>query len=107
MKRLNQIFALCLFCTAALFLGCNNNDDDGITTCIWTTELQAEAEALSNAASAFGADPTTANCEAYRSAFQDYLNAADDLDGCVPAADRPAYQQAIDEAQAELDALQC
>ncbi len=111
MNRLTQLFTLVVLCTAALFLGCNNNGDDDGGPCgnnfIWTVELQSEAEALSTAASAYGNDPTTENCEAFRSAYQAYLDTAADLDNCVIGTERQDYLDAIAEAQVELDNLQC
>lgn len=108
MNRLTPFLTLLIFATVTLFFACNNNDDDGgITPCNWAVELADEAEALSNAATAYANDPTTANCEAYRQAFQDYLDEAEDLNLCVPTTDQAEYQQAIDDAQQSLDDLQC
>lgn len=80
--------------------GCAANFNYGL-------ELQAEATAFSNAASAYAQDQSTENCNAYKVAGQAYLDAAADIDICVPTADRAAYQAAIDDAQASLDALAC
>lgn len=73
----------------------------------YAVELQTEATNLSNAASAYAQDQSTANCNAYKDAYQDYLDAAEDVDLCVPTGDRAAYQAAIDEARNELNNLQC
>jgi hypothetical protein len=73
----------------------------------WGVELQAEATALSNAASVYAQDQTTENCNAYKAAFQAYLDAAADIDVCVPTGQRAEYNAAINDAQANLDALVC
>ncbi|PHN01787.1 hypothetical protein [Flavilitoribacter nigricans] len=73
----------------------------------WTVELQDEANVLSNAAQAYAQDPTTENCNTYKDAYQDYLDAAEDIDFCVPAADQAAYDAAIEDARDSLDDLQC
>ncbi|MBK9983120.1 MAG: hypothetical protein IPP15_11985 [Saprospiraceae bacterium] len=76
-------------------------------TCNWATEVQSELNALSTAAATYGNDPTTANCNAYKAAVQNYLNALEDHKGCVPSEQSAGLQQAIDDERASLDALQC
>lgn len=73
----------------------------------YVTELQDEANELAAAAQAYGQDQSQANCNAYIKALNDYLDAADDIDNCVPAADRSAYNQAIDDARASVNQIQC
>ena len=111
MTRLTQFFLLLILVAAVSLSSCKSDDDIDNGACAanfnFALELQAESTALSNAASAYANDPTTANCEAYRSAFTSYLDAAADIDNCVPTADRSAYLQSITEAQAEVDALVC
>jgi hypothetical protein len=76
--------------------------------CNWATEVQDELDAVTAAATAYGNDPTnSAKCNAYKSAFQDYLNALEDHKGCVPSEQSAQLQQSIDAAQTSLDALQC
>ncbi|MCB0638451.1 MAG: hypothetical protein KDC54_17595 [Lewinella sp.] len=109
-KLSHTFFALALV-TAALFLGCKKEDNNpngcGTANYNYTLEIQAEAQAFSDAAAAYAQDQSTANCLAYQSAAQAYLDAAADLDNCVPSAQRPSYLQAIADAQVELDALSC
>jgi len=80
--------------------GCGDNFN-------YAVELQAESTALSNAAQAYANDQSTANCEAYRTAVSNYLDAAEDLDNCVLTTQRDDYQAAIDAARDNLDALAC
>lgn len=98
-----------LICAAVLttfFLGaCGKNDPVG---CNWANELQAESDALSAAATAYGNNPTPANCQAFKDAYQDYLNEADNYVECAHTAGQGAeLQNSIDQAQASLDDLQC
>ncbi len=108
MNRLTQFFAFLVFFSLILTTACKkestNRCGDNFN---YALELQAEANGLSAAASVYANDPTTENCEAYKAAVQAYLDAAEDLDDCVLASERAAYQQAIDEARDNLNNLQC
>lgn len=95
-----------LFLISPLFLSISCRETAPVT-CSYTQELADESTALSNAATAYGTDPTSANCEAYRQAFLDYLDEADRLDDCVIGAERDAYRQAVDDARMSLEALAC
>lgn len=76
-------------------------------SCNWATEVQSELDAVTTAATAYGNNPTTATCNAYKTAFQNYLNALEDHKSCVPSEQSAQLQQSIDAAQTSLDALQC
>lgn len=89
-----------------LFSACKK-DDDPVTCADWASQLNDELNAVIAAATTYGSDPTPANCQAYKNAYQDYLDAAEGYVDCVPTADREQLQQDIDAAQAELDQLTC
>lgn len=99
--------------TLAIFVctGCSKDNPANPNGCAanfnYAVELQAEATALSNAATAYSQDPSTENCNDYKSAYQAYLDAAADIKLCVPTADQAAYDAAIADAQASLNALSC
>ena len=73
------------------------------------SQLSDKITAMSNAAIAYGMNQTTANCNAYKSAAQAYINAAQPLANCpqLSASERAAYQQAINDAQDEINNLTC
>lgn len=73
----------------------------------WATEVSNESAALTTAAQAYTDDPTAANCNAYKTAGTNYLDALEDARGCVIGATQAAFNQALNEAQAEIDALDC
>ncbi|MEL6256588.1 MAG: hypothetical protein AAFR87_31595 [Bacteroidota bacterium] len=104
MKTLKNLFLVSLFSLLFLGISCRANDPVG---CSFTVELDEEVTDLTNAASVYAQDPTPTNCEAYKQAYRNYLDEAEKLDNCVLGADRTAYRQAIDDAQASLDALTC
>lgn len=73
----------------------------------WSMEIQDEAMQLSNAAAAYGQNPTPENCQNYKDAAEAYIKALQDLKNCVPAAQKSAYQQSLDEAIQNLNDLNC
>lgn len=110
MNPFMKFFAFLMLISLGTTMACSK-DSAGPAGCgasyNWSVEIQAEGNALGVAASAYAQDPTTENCNAYKAAYQDYLDAAEDIDNCVPSADRAAYQAAIDDARDNLDALTC
>lgn len=105
MKTIQKILVGALI-IAAPFLGSCGKDDPA--TCNYTVELEAEANALSNAYLAFSNDPSTANCQAYKVSLQNYLNASEDIKGCVNAAGQGVeFQQYLDSLQVFVDTLTC
>lgn len=84
----------------------NNNDDPG--GCNYLTEVTGEIEALTDAATIYGNDPTSANCQAYINAYQNYLNELGAHINCAALFGNQAeLQTAINDAQAQLDDIQC
>ncbi|MDA3953697.1 MAG: hypothetical protein PF485_08625 [Bacteroidales bacterium] len=88
MKKVLFIAAIALFSTAAIITTTSCDEDNPISC----TQKLVD---VSEASSAFTSDPTAANCIAYSTALQDYI----DCDG-IAAADKTAYQII-------LDALDC
>jgi hypothetical protein len=89
-----------------VFSSCKKDDDP--SGCNYVTETQDELDALTAAATAYGNDPTPANCQAYKVAYQAYLNELEDHVSCAAlSGQQNELQSAIDSAQASLDQLQC
>lgn len=72
------------------FTSCGSDDDGGGINCI------SAAQELADAAQAFGSDPSTENCNAYKTVLQSFLNG-----GCAPD------QATEDSTQQILDNLNC
>jgi len=83
----------------------DNNDCSGA----WANELSAEITAMSNAAQAYGTNPTTENCLAYKSAAQAYVNGLEPYGNCatLTGQNRIAWQNAIDEAKQDVEDFAC
>tara|TARA_R110002096_G_scaffold284566_3_gene478574 strand:+ start:367 stop:699 length:333 start_codon:yes stop_codon:yes gene_type:complete len=99
-----SVFAL------SIITACNkDNDNDGPCRGYvnWSLSVSDEAAALSAAASAYGQDPSSANCVKYKEAYNDYIDALDSQSNCVPASQRAAFDQSLDDARDELNNLPC
>jgi hypothetical protein len=111
MKLMKKLIYLTFFSSALILTACGD-DDDNASACganyNFQVELAAEAQILTDAAVLYANDPTTANCNAYVAAFNAYLDAAEDLEDCaILSGQQVEFNQAIDDARASLDALQC
>jgi hypothetical protein len=90
-----------------------DNDDDGpedLCGVNWSpaVELQDELNALSAAINAYGLDPTTANCNAYKQAYLDYLNAIKEWEECyIYVGQQQEFLQAVEEAEQEVNDIEC
>ena len=98
------IIGICIM-SIPFFSSCGDNDPD---PCDYVEETQDELQAVNDASTAWSADPTNvAKCNAFKVAYQEYLDALEDEVDCVRAEDQQAYDQAIDDAQDAINAFQC
>ncbi len=111
MKLTKLITNSALTCIALLAFGCGGSDDDGgLDNCsnnAWTQIVANEASLYSDALFAYQSDPSPANCDNVKSAALDYLEALRDILDCVPTTNRAEVNDAIDEAQEEVNAEDC
>jgi hypothetical protein len=73
----------------------------------WATQLSSETNAVLAAAQTYGSDPTPANCNVLKTAYQKYLDALEPFTNCAAwtAQEKNDLQAAIDEAQQEINTL--
>jgi hypothetical protein len=73
----------------------------------WVTQVSAELNAVSAAATTYGTTPTTENCNALKTAYQNYLNVLEPFVDCASWTTQQTneLQDAIDEAQQQIDTL--
>lgn len=95
-----------------LSTSCGGDDDGNIGPAFCTEQAfnQAVADAvaeLNNAAQIYAADPTTANCEVYRSAASDYLDEVRRFENCATISERQEFRDSLDEAQESVDMIIC
>ena len=73
----------------------------------WATQVSSELNAVTAAAQTYASNPTTPNCNAYKAAFQNYLNALDPFVDCASwsAQQKNELQDAINEAEQQINTL--
>jgi len=73
----------------------------------WATQVTTELNALSNAAAAYSSTPNTTTCNAYKAAYQDYLDALEKFLDCSlwTSIQKTELENAIAEAEDDLDGL--
>lgn len=69
----------------------------------WATQISAEVTALSNAATAYSANPTPTTCNAFKTAYQDYLDALKPFSNCDAWTEEQQNELQDEIAAAELE----
>ena len=107
MNSIEKLLVCMLFGIVVFSIGCKKDDDP--VGCNFAAEVQNEVNALNTATTDYSNDPTNpAKCQAWRIAYQNYLNALEDNVECATVNGQEAeLQAAIDQAQASLDDIQC
>jgi len=104
----NRFLLLSLVLISVSFFSCGDDASDCSSNFIITNEIQSEISAWSAAAQTFALDQTTENCNAYKQAGQDYVDAIEDLQDCANDAGQGAeFTQFLADAQQEIDDIQC
>lgn len=109
MRKSIPFLTLVLFITV-LFLSCSGNSLEERCGPNWSpaVELEQEINDFTNALTVYSQDPTTANCEAYKDAYLDYLDALRDWEDCyVYAYSAAEFNQVIDDAEDAVNELDC
>ena len=108
MKKLISISLFVVLVVSFSSISCKKDKDDpGICGTTWATQVTAESNALSNAITVYAASPTAQNCNAYKTAYQNYLNALKPFTDCsvYTAAQKTELQTAIAQAEADISTL--
>lgn len=108
----SKLHLVLLFVLIALgIMSCSKDNDNDGTPCsvAWSTAISDELNAMSSAAQAYGTNPTPANCLAYKEAAQTYLNALTPFGDCtlLTGQERTAWENAVAQAQEDLDDSEC
>jgi len=111
MNTITKFFGA-LALVSVVFLAQCKKDDNKVDKCTgfnFSAQIEAELNAFSTAATAYGQDPTPANCNAYKAAGLDYVNALEDLKDCaiLSGQNEQQYQQSIDDAKASFQSIVC
>jgi hypothetical protein len=104
------LMLIILSLSVAGFTGCNNSDDPiepEINCMNWSDQFLEKATIYSNAAILYSISPTLANCQNYKKAGLDYIDAMESVIDCVPESDIQDYKETLDEYRAEVNAISC
>lgn len=100
--------------SVAITTSCNKDkDDDGpadLCGANWSpaVELQDELNALSAAINVYSQDPTVENCNAYKQAYLNYLDAIRDWEECyIYVGQQQEFLQAVEEAEQDVNEIEC
>ena len=106
MKNLSILFLYCTIAYACLS-SCGKNEA-ACGSLGWTFDLQDELNNLSEATTAYAQDDSPANCNAYKQAYLDYIDALRGWERCLEAGnDREEWQQALNQAEQEANSILC
>jgi len=112
MKKINlSVYRVLGFLIIVSFLGIGSckkkaTDPDFCGTS-WAAQVSAESNVLSAALQTYATDPTTPNCNALKTAYQNYLDALSPFVDCASwtAQQQDELQAAINAAQQEINTL--
>lgn len=73
----------------------------------WAADLSPEFDVITSASVAYSQDQSLENCNALKAAYQDWLDALKPYGDCatLTGQDRVEWQQAVDNAESEIDTL--
>ncbi|WP_178986766.1 hypothetical protein [Winogradskyella helgolandensis] len=110
MTRSNTLL-ITLLISFIVVTGCGGSDDDGNfnnTDCNdWSEHYLAQANAYSAASNAYATDPTLANCQNYKSAGLNFIDALEDVIDCVPNANREGFLADIEQYRDDINTTDC
>ena len=106
-----------LSCLLLLFTGflmsCGSDDDEKIEDCsnanvTFAVTFSEELENINIASMNYANDQSTENCNALKSAYEDYLDAIEAYEDCARQAGQLAeWNQGLDDAREALDDIVC
>lgn len=97
-------FSLLSFVFILISVSCGKSVDcDGTA---FVNDINSEIQALNSAGQAWATDPTPANCDAYKKAANNYLDAVEDYKDC-DELDQVQYQQVLDQAREAVNSISC
>ena len=106
---MTRLLSLLIIATIVGLSSCKKDENNDPEYCgtAWVNAVQDEFAAATNAAMTYAYDPTTQNCTAYKAAYQAYIDALKPYENCSlwTLQQKTEWQNALDEAEAELDTL--
>ena len=98
-----------LIIVSFLGIGSCKKKDPSFCGTSWALQIQFKSTVMMNAYYAYLNDPTTANCNSYKTATQEVIDALKPFSECSewPAQEKTEFENALAADQAALDALSC
>ena len=86
------------------FFSCKDEEDEATCSTAWGVELQDELNAVNTAGLTWANDPSEANCNAYKSKYQAYINALRPYGNCsaLTGQSRTDFETALEDAEESL-----
>lgn len=109
MKNWTLLLLMGLF-SVALMTSCSKKDDDDPDTCAegWETTINDEYQAFVDAAVAYSNSGTTEDCEKYKQALLDYINAIKDLEECyIFIGQQAQWRASVQQSEEEAQMIEC
>jgi hypothetical protein len=104
-----RLLSLLIIATLVGLSSCKKDENNDPEYCgtAWVNAVQDELTAVTNAAMTYAQNPTTQNCNAYKTAYSGYIDALEPYGKCTlwSAQQKTEWQNAIDNARDELDTL--
>ncbi len=105
-------FLLCIFSLIILASSCGGDNDANGTpencSTAFAESFEAELLAVSNASQNFGTDPTPANCQAFKDAYNDYIDALGEWENCANFYNQVAqWEQSLEAARTAVNNIMC
>ena len=105
MNHFRMLF-ICAVLAAVGTTSCKKSEPD-CGTFGWSFAIQDEINNLSAAATAYSQQNTPENCQAYKQAYLNYIDALKDWEHCLNDFDRTDWQHALQEAEQDVNNIQC
>lgn len=110
-NKTNFFMMGCISLLLTFSTGCSKDDPiSPLGNCFevnWAQQYTNELQVWSNTIAAYNENPTQANCDKYKTAAKNYLDALRSIADCVPTENKAEIDQSINEAKAEIDREGC
>ena len=108
--KTSKILMSCAIIILTGFSSCSIEDDVISGDCFggtWIQELSVELQTWTATAQAYSDEPTKENCNRYKSAIANYLDALERIKKCVPVISKGDFDESLKEAKLELNEIEC
>lgn len=109
---MKNLFSVLVF--ALLFVSYSCGDDDPVNntpencSTAFTESFEDDLTAVNTASTNYANDPSSSNCEAFKDAYNNYLDALEDWEECAVFYNQVTqWQQSLDAARTAVNGIAC